>query len=77
MCSLADECHCLLLSFVSTVENFQTSSEIHSINTTLKRDLHVTNDNLTNYEKGVYYAGTKSYCAIQFNIKILIHRKKY
>jgi len=47
------------------------------MNTTLKHDLHVTNANLTNYEKDVYYAGTKSYCAIHFNIKILIHRKKY
>jgi len=40
------------------VENFQTSSEMHSINTTLKHDLHMTNANLTTYKKGVYYAGT-------------------
>jgi hypothetical protein len=58
------------------MENFQTSSEIHSINTVLKHDLRVTDANLTNYKKGVYYVGTESYCAVQFNIKILIHFKQ-
>jgi hypothetical protein len=58
------------------MEKFQTSSEIHSINTRLQHGLHVTNAKLTKEDKGVYCAGSKSYSAVPSSIKILNHHIK-
>jgi hypothetical protein len=49
-----------LLSFiVDKMEKFQTNSDIHSINTRHKHDLHQPSAKLTSYQKGAYYAGIK------------------
>jgi len=51
-------------------------SDVHSINTRDKHDLHVT-CNFTSYQKGVYYAGTKLCNALPVNIKMLNFYMKY
>jgi hypothetical protein len=48
-----------LLPLVDNMKKFQTNSDIHSINTRHKHDLHMLNANLTTYQKGAYYAGIK------------------
>ena len=52
------------------IEKFQTNSEIRCVNTRHKPSPHVPNTNLTNYQKGVYYAGTRLFNTILPNITI-------
>jgi hypothetical protein len=55
---LDSECLLTLLSFVvDNTEKFQSNSDIHSINTRYRYNLHVPNTNLSKYQKGVYYSG--------------------
>jgi hypothetical protein len=49
----------LLPFIVDNTETFQTNSDIHSINTKHKHDLHMLNIILTSYQKSSYYAGIK------------------
>jgi hypothetical protein len=57
---LASEFSLSLLSFVvDNMEKFQTNSDIHSISTRYRYNLHVSNSNLSKYQKGVYYSGIK------------------
>jgi hypothetical protein len=69
-----------LLSFLSFVvdnmEKFQTNSDIHSINTWHKHDLHQPSTNLTSYQKGAYYAGIKLFNSLPDSIQILNHDMK-
>jgi hypothetical protein len=57
---LASEFLLSILSFiVYTIEKFQTNSVIQSTSTRYRYNLHVPNSNLSKYQKGVYYYGTK------------------
>jgi hypothetical protein len=61
-----------LLSFVvGNMEKFQTNSDIHSINTRHKHDLHQPSANLTSYQKGAYYAGIKKFSTLPDSSKSL------
>jgi hypothetical protein len=45
----------LSLSFVvDNMEKFYTNSDIHSVSTRNRYNLHIPNNSLSNYEKGVY-----------------------
>jgi hypothetical protein len=62
-----------LLSFiVHNMENFQTNSDIHSINTRHKHDLCMPNANLTSYQKGAYHVGIKLFNPLSSNVKNLM-----
>jgi len=39
------------------IDEFTTNSEVHTINTQHRSDLHPLSINLTKYQEGVYYAG--------------------
>jgi hypothetical protein len=63
-----------LLSFVvNNMGKFQTNSDIHSINTGHKHDLHQPSANLTSYQKGAYYAGIKLFSTLPYSINSLNH----
>jgi hypothetical protein len=63
-----------LLSFVAdNMEKFQTNSDIHSINTRHKCDLHMPHANPSSYQKGACYAGIKLFNTLPSNIKSLSH----
>jgi hypothetical protein len=63
-----------LLSFVvDSMEKFQTNSDIHSINTRHKHDLHQLSANLTNYQKDAYCVGIKLFSTLPDSIKSLNH----
>ena len=47
----------LLLLVVKNVDEFIMNSEVHTINTGHRSDLHPPSINLTKYQKGVYYSG--------------------
>jgi hypothetical protein len=49
----------LLLFAVKNIEEFSMNSEVHTINTRHRSDLHLPSINLTKYQKGVYYSGIK------------------
>jgi hypothetical protein len=49
----------LLLFIVKNKALFQWNSEVHSINTRYKSNLHQPIVNLTTYKKGTYYVGIK------------------
>jgi hypothetical protein len=55
------------------MEKFQKNSDIHSINTRHKHDLHQLSSNLTSYQKGAYYAGIKLFNSLPDSIKCLNH----
>jgi hypothetical protein len=60
-----------LLSFVvDNMKEFQTNSDIHSISTRYRYNLHVPNTNFSKYEKGVYYSGIKLFSKLPPNIKV-------
>ena len=50
---------------------FQTNSEIHNLNTHFNRNLHLTSTNLTSFQKGVLFSGSKIYNYLPSNIKAL------
>jgi hypothetical protein len=67
----------LLSSFVvDNIEKFQTNSDIHSISTRYRYNLHVPNSNLSKYKKGVYYSGIKIFNNLPPNVKNLSHNIK-
>jgi len=49
----------LLLFTVKNIEELSMNSEVHTINTRHRSDLHPPSINLTKYQKGVYYSGIK------------------
>jgi hypothetical protein len=60
------------------MEKFQTNSDIHSLNTGHKHDLHMPNANLTSYQKGACYAGIKLFSTLPSNIiNVQIMTRKY
>jgi hypothetical protein len=63
----------LLCFIVDNMEKFQTKSDIHSINTRHKHDLHQPTANLTSYQIGAYYAGKKLFSTLPDSIKSLNH----
>jgi hypothetical protein len=58
------------------MEKFQTNSDIHSISTRYRYNLHVPNSNLSKYKKVVYYSGIKIFNNLQPNVKNLSHNIK-
>jgi hypothetical protein len=58
---------------VENAEKFQTHSEIHSISTKYRYNLQVPYNNLSKYQKGVYYSGIKVFNHLPPNIKGLNH----
>jgi hypothetical protein len=56
---LASKCFLSLSFVVDNLETFQTNSDIHNISTRYRYNLHVPNSNLSKYQKGVYYTGSK------------------
>jgi hypothetical protein len=61
----------LLLFVVKNVEEFTSSSEVHSINTHHRSDLNPPSIKLTKYQKGLYYSGIKIFIHLPQNIKNL------
>jgi len=61
----------LLLFVVKNIDVFITNSEVHTINTRHRSDLHPLSINLTKYQKGVYYSGIKIFNHLPQNIKNL------
>jgi hypothetical protein len=63
-----------LLSFVvDNIQKFQTNSDIHNISTRYRYNLHVSNTNLSRYQKGVYYTAIKLFNSLPPTIKSLNH----
>ena len=52
---------------------FKFNSDIHSIYTRHRTDLHPPSSSLTTFQKGVYYSGTKTFSQLPQNIKDLSH----
>jgi hypothetical protein len=64
----------LLSSFVvNNIETFQTNSDIHNTSTRYRYNLHVSNTNLSKYQKGVYYSGIKLFSNLPPTIRSLNH----
>jgi hypothetical protein len=63
----------ILLFIVKNKALFQLNSEVHSINTRYKSNLHRPLVNLTAYEKGTYYVGIKIFNNLPTDIKNLSH----
>ena len=61
----------LILFVVKNIDEFSTNSELHTINTWHRSDLHPLSINLTKYQKGVYYSGIKIISHLLQNIKNL------
>ena len=63
----------LLLFIVKNKALFQLNSEVHSINTRYKSNLHRPLVNLTTYKKWTYYVGIKIFNNFPTDINILPH----
>jgi len=61
----------LMLFVVKNTEEFTSNSEVHTINTRHRSDLHVPSITLTKYQKGVYYSGVRIFNHLPQNIKRL------
>jgi hypothetical protein len=61
---------------MDNMEKFWINSDIHSINTRHKHDLHVQKANFTTYQEGAYYAGIKLFNILPSSIKSLNHHIK-
>jgi hypothetical protein len=61
----------LLWFVIKNIDEFTKNSEVHTINTQQRSDLHSPSMNLTKYQKGVFYSGIKifSHLKISWNIK--------
>ena len=59
----------LLLFVVKNIEEFISNSEVHSINTRHRSDLHPLSIKLTKYKKGVYHSGIKIFNYLPQNTK--------
>jgi hypothetical protein len=55
------------------IGKFQTNMEIYSRSTSSQHDLHVPIFNLTEYQKGVFFAGFQLFNDLPYNIKIFKH----
>jgi len=55
---------------------FSTNYQIHSVHTRFKTNLHPPIDNLTKFQKGVYYSGIKIFNNLPHNIKDLANEIK-
>jgi hypothetical protein len=68
---LASEYIFCLLSFkVKNFDKFQRNTDVHSLNTRRKLDLHMPNTNLTEYQKGVYYTGISYLIICHLKLKV-------
>jgi hypothetical protein len=63
----------LLLFIVKNKAVFQLSSEVHSVNTRYKSNLHQPLLNLTTYKKRTYYISIKIFNNLPTDIKNLAH----
>ena len=61
----------LLLFVVINIDEFTINSDVHSINTWHRSDLHPPLTKLTKYKKGVCYSGIKIFNYLSQNIKKL------
>ena len=61
----------LLVFVVKNIDEFTTNSNVHTINTRYKSDLHPLSIKLAKYQKGVYYSGIKIFNYLPQNIKKL------
>jgi len=61
----------LLLFVVNNIDEFTINSDVHSINTRHRTDLHHPLTKLTKYKKGVYYSGIKIFNYLPQSIKKL------
>jgi hypothetical protein len=61
----------LLLFIVKNIDEFTINSEVHTINTRHRSDLHQPSKNLTKYQKGVYYSQIKIFSHLPQNIRNL------
>jgi hypothetical protein len=61
----------LLLFIVKNTDGFIPNSEVHTINTRHRSDLHPPSINVTKYQKGAYYSGIKIFNHLPQNIKDL------
>jgi len=61
----------LMLFVVKNTEEFTSNSEVHTINTRHRYDLHVPSITLTKYQKGVYYTSVRIFNYLPQNIKRL------
>ena len=59
----------LLIFVVKNKDLFLFNSEIHTINTRNNTNLHMPNTNLTVFQKGVLYSGSKLYNKLPPHIK--------
>ena len=58
-------------------DQFLSNSQVHKINTRQTFDLYVPTADLTVYQKGVYYSGTKIYNHLPTSIKDLSDDNKF
>jgi hypothetical protein len=61
----------LLLFVVKHIDVFMSNSDLHTINTQHRSDLHPPSIKLTKYQKGVYYSGIKIFNFLPQNKKNL------
>jgi hypothetical protein len=66
----------LLLFVVDHRDLYQTTSQIHNINTRCKSNLHYPHSSLTTHQKGPYYFGIKLFNHLPWHIKELVHDNK-
>jgi len=59
------------LSVVKNTDLFKMKYDIHSINTSFNRDLHIVIANLAVFQKGVRYSGIKVYNHLPLTLKQL------
>ena len=67
----------LLLFVVKNRDLFQSNSQIHNINTRYNYDLHLPSANLTLFQRGVLYSGSRIYNHLPLNIKSLSNDVKH
>jgi hypothetical protein len=59
----------LLVFVLKNIDEFTTNSDVHTINTRHKSDLHPPSMKLAKYQKGVYYSGIKVFNHLPQNFK--------
>jgi hypothetical protein len=67
----------LLLFIAKNRDLFQSNSQIHDINTCYNYNLHLPSANLTLFQKGVLYSGSRIYAHLPLNIKLLSNDVKH
>ena len=60
---------------INNASYFKVNSEIHSINTRNKSNLHLPISNLSVYQKGTYYTGIRVFNSLPCQIKDLSHNR--